>query len=173
MCLCSCRCLQVLLKHSRCVSNWRVCPPFYRYLKAPRILGIKGKGRTPSLSYLEDSWKSHLKPVFLEEKYIGYFFQCGVFSGWQVDVPSTYVWVYGVVWLDVSTVLYSRSLERSSPMMETPHPLNSSCPFLPPSPAPSKHHSTLCFCDCGSSPYITYIRSCSTCPAVSGLFHSA
>ena len=39
--------------------------------------GTKGKGRTSSLSYLEDSWKLHLKPVFLEEKYVGCFFQCG------------------------------------------------------------------------------------------------
>ena len=44
MCLCSRRCLQVLLKHSRCVSNWRVCPPFYRYLKAAPDSGNQRQG---------------------------------------------------------------------------------------------------------------------------------
>ena len=50
-CLCIPRCLQAVLKHSRCLSDWRVSE------KEPRTLGTRGKGRTPSLSYPEDSWK--------------------------------------------------------------------------------------------------------------------
>ena len=134
MCLCSPRYLQVLLKHSRCLSNWRVCPPFYRHLKEAPDSGKQRQGQnikpllpwrlmeiTPETSF---SWRD----------ICWVFFQC---SGKQMtwDVPSTCVWVCSVVWLSVSTVLFSRPLEHSSSMMETLHPSNSNCPF-PPLPQP-------------------------------------
>ena len=153
MCLCSPRYLQVLLKHSRCLSNWRVCPPFYRHLKEAPDSGKQRQGQnikpllpwrlmeiTPETSF---SWRDI----------------CWVFfpMWWETDdLRCTVNLCLGV---QCGMVKCEHSVVQQTSRTFFLHDGNSTSieqqlPLSPSAPAPSKHHSTFCFHNCG---YFSYI----------------